>query len=378
MQTAQVIPFDFESREIRTLLINDEPWFCAKDVCAVLGYANDSDAIKKHCREKGVAKRDSLTSGGKQSLTFINEGNLYRLIIKSRKPEAQRFESWVCDEVLPAIRQHGHYQDTRGRMETLLGQTIGPHGFKMLNAVLEGKLGHLPAKHRQAANQHIWAQVHTAFGVSQGADIPAEQLDSARNFIAAYNVIEGEWQPKEPETLTPEEQHSPQQSNLLRFRYNDRPFRCVVEGTQLWFVTADVGNALYLGDASHINPFLTPEQRGHRWVGRQRLNVMSQSGLERAMVQAELKWTLPFRRWLDGVLAQVSGGAPAPTKAIGLSSEQQSLLRDLVKNRIQALPQQQQGKAAQKCWGALKSRFNTPNYKAIVPEQFSEAVPAYP
>ena len=102
--------FQFDSAAVRTFADDKgEPWFSAKDVCTVLGYANDSDAIKKHCREKGVAKRDTPTDGGMQSLTFINEGNLYRLIIKSRKPEAARFEAWVCDEVLPTIRKTGGY-----------------------------------------------------------------------------------------------------------------------------------------------------------------------------------------------------------------------------------------------------------------------------
>lgn len=87
-----------------------EPWFVAKDICDVLGYANDSKAIGDHCREKGVTKRYSLTKGGNQEMTFINEGNLYRLIIKSRKPEAERFEQLVMDEILPTIRKTGRYE----------------------------------------------------------------------------------------------------------------------------------------------------------------------------------------------------------------------------------------------------------------------------
>lgn len=85
------------------------PWFCAKDVCDVLGYTNSREALSKHCRAKGVTKRDTLTAGGRQPLTFIDEGNLYRLILKSRLPAAVRFEAWVCDEVLPALRKTGTY-----------------------------------------------------------------------------------------------------------------------------------------------------------------------------------------------------------------------------------------------------------------------------
>ena len=108
---AQLIPFSFNAVNIRTFTDeSQEPWFCASDICTVLGYGNVSDAISKHCREAGIAKRDISSGGQSRSIVFINEGNLYRLIIKSRKPEAQRFESWVCDEVLPTIRKTGRYE----------------------------------------------------------------------------------------------------------------------------------------------------------------------------------------------------------------------------------------------------------------------------
>ena len=112
--------FQFDSAVVRTFADDKgEPWFNANDVCAVLGYRNPWDAITKHCRTPGVAKREVGVITGKKSngddalqqveQTFINEGNLYRLIIKSRKPEAARFEAWVCDEVLPTIRKTGSY-----------------------------------------------------------------------------------------------------------------------------------------------------------------------------------------------------------------------------------------------------------------------------
>ncbi len=103
--------FQFNSNAVRTFANNKgEPWFNASDVCAVLGYRNPWDAVSKHCRQGGLAKREVIDGMGRtQEATFINEGNLYRLIIKSRKPEAQRFEVWVCDEVLPSLRKTGHY-----------------------------------------------------------------------------------------------------------------------------------------------------------------------------------------------------------------------------------------------------------------------------
>ncbi|KSI61861.1 BRO-N domain-containing protein [Pseudomonas aeruginosa] len=196
MQTAQVIPFQFETREVRTLLIDDQPWFCVADICRVLGYANSRDALAKHCREAGVAKRDISSGGQGRSLTFINEGNLYRLIIKSRKEEAQRFESWVCDEVLPSIRRTGRYEDSSNKMATLVGETIGTDGFHMLGSLIKGKVAALPVEVRRRATAKIWSQTHAAFGVRSATDIPANQLDAARNFVAAYSVHEGEWLPK--------------------------------------------------------------------------------------------------------------------------------------------------------------------------------------
>lgn len=195
MQTAQIIPFQFESEEVRAYSDDaGEPWFCAADVCKALGYANSRKAIADNCREKGVTSSYTLTSKGKQALTYINEGNLYRLIIKSRKEEAQRFEVWVCDEVLPAIRKHGSYTDTHNKMGTLIGETIGTNGFNMLGAVVKGKVSSLPVPVQRRATAKIWSQTHAAFGVRSAADIPATQLDAARNFIAAY-ALEGEWLP---------------------------------------------------------------------------------------------------------------------------------------------------------------------------------------
>lgn len=103
--------FNFKSSSVRVITDpNQEPWFCANDVCDILGYSNPRDAISKHCKLGGVAKRDTPTKSAVQEMTYINEPNLYRLIIKSRKPEAEPFETWVFEEVLPQIRKTGKYE----------------------------------------------------------------------------------------------------------------------------------------------------------------------------------------------------------------------------------------------------------------------------
>lgn len=111
-----------EFGEIRTIEIDGKPYFVATDVATALGYVNPRKAISDHC--KGVTKRDTPTSSGVQQMSYINEGDLYRLIMKSKLPSAEKFESWVMDEVLPSIRKTGNYSmpKTTGGQIQLLAQ----------------------------------------------------------------------------------------------------------------------------------------------------------------------------------------------------------------------------------------------------------------
>ena len=97
-----------EFGEIRVISKVNEAWLCLKDVCNVLGIKNVSDC-KSRLNQKGVVINDTLTSGGTQKLTYINESNFYKVIFQSRKEEAEKFQDWVTSEVLPSIRKHGMY-----------------------------------------------------------------------------------------------------------------------------------------------------------------------------------------------------------------------------------------------------------------------------
>ena len=107
----ELIPFKFDDAAIRTVVGEDgEPLFVAKDVADVLGYSNTVKAVNDHCKH-GVASRypikDSL--GRDQYPTMIPERDVYRLVMRSKLPAAERFEEWVVGEVLPAIRKTGSY-----------------------------------------------------------------------------------------------------------------------------------------------------------------------------------------------------------------------------------------------------------------------------
>ncbi|MEK3674652.1 phage antirepressor [Paenibacillus sp. FSL R10-2771] len=104
----QIQKFIYSNQEVRSTVINGEPWFVAKDVCDVLELTNSRMAIDRLDEdEKGVSSTDTL--GGKQNVTIVNESGLYSLILGSRKPEAKQFKRWITHEVIPSIRQHGAY-----------------------------------------------------------------------------------------------------------------------------------------------------------------------------------------------------------------------------------------------------------------------------
>lgn len=90
-----------------TMNENDEPLFCLADVAKALGYSNPAKAVIDHC--KGVTVLETPTQSGIQPIKYGKESEVYRLTMKSKLPNAEKFQDWVCDEVLPSIRKHGAY-----------------------------------------------------------------------------------------------------------------------------------------------------------------------------------------------------------------------------------------------------------------------------
>lgn len=107
MNTPQI--FNFEQNEVRTILVNDEPYFVGKDVAGVLGYSNTKDALSRHVDSEDKTGSRITTSGQSREMTIINESGLYSLILKSKLPNARKFKRWVTSEVLPTIRKTGSY-----------------------------------------------------------------------------------------------------------------------------------------------------------------------------------------------------------------------------------------------------------------------------
>ena len=101
--------FDFDGQQVRTVIIDNDPYFVGKDVATILGYKNTKDALLKHVDDEDKLGSRFATSGQNRKMTVINESGLYSLILSSKLPSAKEFKHWVTSEVLPSIHKHGAY-----------------------------------------------------------------------------------------------------------------------------------------------------------------------------------------------------------------------------------------------------------------------------
>lgn len=120
--------------DLEILTIEGKEWFPAIQVAEILGYTNSYDAITRHTKKRGVVKHEVIDKlGRKQNKKFIDEGNLYRLITRSKLPQADEFEEWVFEDVLPSIRKHGIYAT-----DNVIEQTIQNPDY-IINVLTEYK-----------------------------------------------------------------------------------------------------------------------------------------------------------------------------------------------------------------------------------------------
>ncbi|WP_337039301.1 phage antirepressor KilAC domain-containing protein [Paenibacillus illinoisensis] len=115
-----ILPFMYGSQEIRTVTINDEAWFVAKDVCNVLEISDVRRAVERLDDDERILTPLVDSAGKRQEMYSVNEPGLYALILGSRKPEAKQFRRWINHEVIPSIRKHGGYLTPNKLEEVLL------------------------------------------------------------------------------------------------------------------------------------------------------------------------------------------------------------------------------------------------------------------
>jgi len=159
--------FNFENHEVRSLLINSEPWFIGKDVADVLGYKNHNDALSKHVDGEDkdtIAIRDSI--GRNRNTPIINESGLYSLVLSSKLPSAKKFKRWVTSEVLPALRKTGQYQ-----VKELSGQELMAKALIEAQSVLAAKDKQIEEMKPKVVFADAVATSHTSILVGELAKI---------------------------------------------------------------------------------------------------------------------------------------------------------------------------------------------------------------
>lgn len=159
--------FNFESHEVRSLLLNNEPWFVGKDVAEALGYSKARNAIATHIDSED--KKDAPiqgTLGGVQEMTVINESGLYSLVLSSKLPSAKKFKRWVTSEVLPALRKTGQYQ-----VKELSGSELMAKALIEAQSVLAAKDKQIEEMKPKALFADAVATSHTSILVGELAKI---------------------------------------------------------------------------------------------------------------------------------------------------------------------------------------------------------------
>ena len=175
----QLSTFNFESKSIRTLAINNEPWFVAKDLCNAINISNYRDAIERlDDDEKGVALTDTL--GGQQEMNIVSESGMYTLILRCRDAVKKgsiphRFRKWVTSEVLPTIRKTGKYES-----KTSVNDRTG-----LRNAV------NMLVSKKGLIYSDAYHLIHQRFNVESIEDLTLEQLPQAVEYVHKI-ILEGE------------------------------------------------------------------------------------------------------------------------------------------------------------------------------------------
>lgn len=156
-----------EYGEVRSLVINDEPWFVGKDVAENLGYRNGSRDINRHVDEEDrMGYRIGTPSRGEQTMTIINESGLYSLVLSSKLPSAKKFKRWVTSEVLPALRKTGQYQ-----VKELSGQELMAKALIEAQSVLAAKDKQIEEMKPKVVFADAVATSHTSILVGELAKI---------------------------------------------------------------------------------------------------------------------------------------------------------------------------------------------------------------
>lgn len=208
-----------EFGQIRTVTINNEPWFVGKDVTDILGYTNSSKALADHVDEEDKLNNESLSSLGQRGGWLINESGLYSLILLSKMPNAKKFKHWVTSEVLPSLRKTGSYEmknyspemkailmhDEKivkidGRVTDLENNMVIDYGQQQtlkneVNKVVVKALGGKESNAYKEVSKKVFSEINhdiqEKFTVNSRNNVPKKRFDEVIAFIRSWSPSQG-------------------------------------------------------------------------------------------------------------------------------------------------------------------------------------------
>lgn len=208
-----------EFGQMRTVTIDNEPWFVGKDVAEALGYAKPTDAVRKRVDEedRGISKME--TPSGTQDMTVINESGMYSLILGSKLPSAKKFKHWVTSEVLPSLRKTGSYEmknystemkailmhDEKivkidGRVTDLENNMVIDYGQQLtlrneVNKVVVNALGGKESNAYKEVSKKVFSEINhdiqEKFTVNSRNNVPKKRFDEAIVFVKSWSPSQG-------------------------------------------------------------------------------------------------------------------------------------------------------------------------------------------
>ncbi|MGI5065547.1 phage antirepressor [Treponema putidum] len=177
-----------EFGEVRTVLIGDDVWFIAKDICDILGLSDVSRSVEKLEDDEKLIRK-IFVSGQNRDILIINESGLYTLIIRSNKPEARQFRKWVTAEVLPSIRKHGLYA-----VDELLNNP--DMAIKAFQALKEERAARIEAERKNAVLMHV-SKTYTATEIAKELGLKsANELNKELEKRGIQFKVNNTWVPK--------------------------------------------------------------------------------------------------------------------------------------------------------------------------------------
>ena len=199
------IPFDFDGIRVRTIEQDGDVWFVAVDVAKALGYAKPHEAVSKHC--KRVTQLSQIVNAPKHGAChpetgMVPESDIYRLVMKSRMPAAERFEEWVVGEVLPTLRRTGSYevrpQEPASALDAVEGMVKAMRQFEAEQRIQANRIGHVEERMAQIAGPESYMTVQQYYRECLGQNISTQEASPIGRQLSAYCRQKGVETGKQP------------------------------------------------------------------------------------------------------------------------------------------------------------------------------------